>query len=88
MNIASAAALLLHPIPFIAGWVLYLTGLQTAGLIALAVGTLAALLTSAVAWAIVAQQSREARQERAEIEKQRRRINDALDRMTTAAEDA
>lgn len=88
MNIASAAALLLHPIPFIAGWVLYLTGLQTAGLIALAVGTLAALLTSAVAWAIVAQQTRDTRQERAEIEKQHRRLHDALDRMTTAAEDA
>ena len=88
MNIASAAALLLHPILFIAGWVLYLTGLQTAGLIALAVGTLAALLTSAVAWAMVTQQTRDTRQERAEIEKQRRRINDALDRMTTAAEDA
>lgn len=91
MNTASALAILLQPIPLIAGWAFILAGGHTAGVILLAVSTAAALFVTVAAWRDIARQIREhqqARERAEEIAEFQRRINDTLDRMTRAAEDA
>ena len=87
MNTLTAAAILLQPVPLIAGWVFYLAGMPIVGLILLGVGSVAALVTSVAAWVAIVHQVRTARRDQAEVEEFQRRIENALDRMQKAVED-